>query len=84
MQSVEIHGKKYFKIHELTRAIKETIEKDVVDLDLSAELIKDYLMGINHLAVELENEFLYRGDLLRRVAVILDTRKLWSLEPSEN
>ena len=78
MQSVEIHGKQYFKIHELTRQI--SLELDYNPLPVNS--IKDLLLGINSLAVELENEFIYRGDLIREMLDVFEKHK--SYNPSIN
>jgi allophanate hydrolase subunit 1 len=84
MQSITINGKTYCKIHELT------IEIDRLNNEsekVSVEEIKNLLLGINSLAVELENEFIYRGDLLRQMADILEKygwKKVIVPEPSEN
>jgi len=86
MQSVEINGKVYCKIHELT------IEIDRINNEsekVSVEEIKNLLMGINALAVQLENEFIYRGDMLRELIdkvheVYLKNKFSFNLHPSEN
>jgi len=84
MQGIKVREKTYFKIHELTQELDNKLKNGCM---IPVSECRDLLSGINLLAIQLENEFIYRGDLLRQMADILEKygwKRILVPEPSEN
>ena len=103
LKTIKIGNKEYSKIHELTYELNNLLpsldllsglvnmndkisEREII---VHVDKIKNLLEGINFLANQLENEFIYRGDMLRELIdkvheVYMKNKFSFNLHPSEN